>query len=688
MLCAVTACAVTKTEHLDLEAMTYMDSAAPDDNYYGLRTARVLLNGVDSSECRVLLRAPEILFDLDVARLAKVELNLYFFNRNGNTNVAGGRELFFHPLTESYDATAATWNQASAGTPWTSGGGFFMTNRSVSTFTYGPGDYSKVTWDLRPLLANTNARAALKENGALIRMADSPFPSPSDDPNMPRTPFVTPFDASNVAEQPDLYAVVVDPFVDSHLFALSYIDSRSGDEDTVFWEQSLSTVARVVLNGTDGSECRAILSMPEDLVAADPARIQSVVAKFDAQMQEWSGERIFLYPITTETRLIRRPNDEADPPLHGPTWNHADAPVEMGETGDWIAWTVPGGDWAAEYKVEGALTPPVSGTTGTAVFDLTALWKNPVARELLEANGAIVVMDPAAWPEVLSRRSQPRVNLYCPDEYVQISRGVDSHMRITEYAPLDGGTILSAYIDSSAPDDNLSTGATMRTLLNSDGSECRTLLHFPEGFLDVNAKQVGDVNLFLTLTGRTPGSNYRMALHPVSTSFTPSEVTWNAASSETPWTTAGGDFLPAYVQGRIDVAQGSVQFSLAGLLQDAHASAALANNGALLRMLNEFPEGSSIMVNTIGSNGVIPADRPVAMAVPAELRLQSLALTESGAIVLDVAGMNPLHSYEVWSRTNLDEGEDEWTFEAAIPADGTCVWPATASTAFYQVRRN
>lgn len=689
MCTCLSAFAVIQEVHFDLVELIQIDSGNSNGNYSTASTARVVLNGSDGSEARAVFRLAEALLDYDVERLPKVELTLQFFNNNANTNVTGGRELILAPLTTDYDPETVTWLQASGETPWDGADGFYMTNQVISELTYGPGNYSKAVWDITPLVKNSNTWAALKEYGGIIRMDDENWPVSTDNPNMPRAPFVTPRDTSNLDERPDVYAVLLDPFEDTHLFAVSYIDSRAVDQDTVFWEQGSSTVGKVLLN-YDLSECRAIISMPEDLVAADPDRIQSVVAKFDAQIDAWSGERIFLYPITTATDLVRRPNDLADLPTHGPTWLQADGPVDTAEEGEWTNWNTPGGDWATQYEVEGTVAI-VSGYDGTATFDLTKLWKNPTARNLLIDNGAIVVMDPTEWPNVLEKKIMPRVNLYRPDEYVQIARGKYSYMRVTEYAAADEGAILTAYMDSASEDENFSSGATMRTLLNSDGSECRTLLHFPEGFLDVDTKQVGEVNLFMVLTGRAPGADYQIALHPVTTPFVTTELTWNQASAELPWTTPGGDFLPAYVQGNINTNEGFVQFSLSGLLMNADYAAPLVENGALLRMLGDRPESSSLMVNTIGSSGNTPADRPAAMIVPAELEIRSMSMS-GNAFTIDVMGVSPLHTYVIRACSDIVAASDDpslWETVATLPKDGVYSIPidVEAGTAFYQIKQ-
>ena len=635
----------------------------------------------ENDQSRLLFTIPPELFDAPAPRLSRAVLTLSStFTRNYD-----GRPLFLHPLAAPFTPADATWNSRAAETPWTTPGGDFLTNAVSAAYS---ADLSAVSFDITPLLANTNAAAALRDNGAIVCFDTE---TPMDVKFMQLT-FAATASGDNA---PSLRYALLDPFDDARDFAVSYIDSR--DATTVYWEQGEATVGKVILNGFDGSECRAILTMPESLAALPPARVQSVVAKFDAEIRDWKGEDIFLAPLATATKLERHPNNETSP-VHGPSWNCADASVDPnatsyvldGQTFDNAPWQLPGGDWLPEFAVRGTVTPPAKGTTGTAEFDLTALWHDDDARTALLANGAIAFLDPAAFPAVQADGRMARVNLYRPDEIVEFYKHAVSWMRVTQFEALAAAPA-TTYIDSSNPNRNFfAANKTLVTLNNAaSGNEARALVVFPPELSAVDLHRAGSVNLLLSYFRSWPGDGTvnPVALHPAATAFRLDEATWNNAATGTPWTASGGDFLDAHVTAADTPSQSMLTFDLAPLLADAEAAAALAANGAVIRMLGDAP--ASAANNGYNVNGSASATPPVIVLAPADLAIRAIAAeTATGALHFSVAGLDPLRSYLLESAPSLSAPDAGWTVEQPIPRTGelTIFPPADSPVGFYRIR--
>ncbi len=876
-LCAKAAFGLTSWDADGVSGMTYLDGGKGNEeaNFSGAAAAKLLVNASEADgETHVLFRAPAALFGADAARLAKATAT-FRVTRARNWD---GRAILLQPLSAPYDAAAATWLSRAESTAWETAGGDFLAGPSV------PGlydaDAATVTFDLLPLLADADAAAAFEANGALVRL---------DAEERPESGFAMLQLATAVNEdealRPETFWVELDPWADERDFAVSYIDSR--DATTVYWEQGEATVGKVVLNGKDGSECRAILTMPESLAAVPPALVQSVVAKFDAEIRDWEGEAIFLAPLATATKLERHPNNESSP-VHGPSWNCADASVDTnatsyvldGETFDNAPWEVPGGDWMPEFTVRGTVTAPVKGTTGTAEFDLTALWHDDDARAALLANGAIAFLDPDAFPAVREDGRMARVNLYRPDEIVEFNKHAFSWVRVTEYEPFAAGadatpltafridsaspdtsyvgdrsaklvmnyrdgsetrafftlpegaldedlpaldaytvrfnggcrddgdkipvllspvasafgttagipatwnsawtntetgeaaawtapggdwsdfaiaglydaatgnldfnladlqrnpeaaetallnglvmrfdpdqtavdpeekgmpritigaagqilrtpkTVATTYIDSASPDANFSAAKkTLVTLNNaSAGTEARVLAKLPSSLTGVDLHSAGSVNLLISYFRSWPGDDgvNPVALHPAATAFRLDEATWNNATADTAWQTPGGDYLDAHVTASDSASQSMLAFDLAPLLADAETAAALAANGAVIRMLGDAPEASNN--NGYNVNGSVSASAPAIVLAPAELAVRGIGTdAETGALHFSVAGLDPLHTYVLESTTSLSDPEAVWTVERTFPPTGelSILPPEGAPAGFYRIR--
>ena len=300
----------------------------------------------------------------------------------------------------------------------------------------------RYAFDLAPILSSEKARTYFFANGAALSSASG--------------------GSLAIPASALLFRAAV-PSSNSIAFAVGFIDSLPRGNggylppDTVLWEQGTSHVGKTVLNGQDGSECRAILAFP-DLSSIPPEAISSLVAVFDLEIQDTNGtERLHLFPLRPGPALERRrwedytaPYTEPPSPLHGPSWDYADGPVG---TNAWpvTPWSVPmvsftngvlgDGPWLSEYRVTATVVPG-KGTGGTARFDLTPLWHDPVAREALVSNGAIVLLDPASWDYAKatgdyanSTTHMTRLNLFRPDRETQAQRQTHSRMAVTVAPP-------------------------------------------------------------------------------------------------------------------------------------------------------------------------------------------------------------------------------------------------------------
>lgn len=670
-------------------------------------TVKIVLNRSDDEETpdannqsRILFTLPGDVFSVPAERISRA---LVVFSRTYDKQY-DRRPLFLHPLSAPFSLSNATWNTRDAGTPWSTPGGDFL-DASVSA-VYDESS-ATIAWDIAPLLADPATAAALRDNGAIVRFdTDKAMGVP-----FMQLTFASPAYPDDPSIRPSLRYALLDPFADARDFAVSYIDSR--DADTVYWEQGLATVGKVILNGDDGSECRAILTMPESLAALPPSLVQSVGAQFDAEIRDWQGEAVFLAPLSTPTKLERHPNNETSP-VHGPSWNCADAAVDSnatsyvigGATFDNASWENAGGDWMADFVVRGAVTAPVEGTSGAAEFDLTALWRDDAARAALLANGAIVFMDPAEFPNVKADKRMARVNLYRPDEIVELKKHAYSWFRVTECERLadDSGapaSVATTYIDSASPDQNFSAAnKTLVTLNNAEqGTESRALLQLPPSLLDVDLPSVGSVNLLVSYYRSWPGDAAvnPIALHPAATPFRLDQATWNDAdaASDTPWQTPGGDFLDAFVTASDTPAQSMLAFDLAPLLSDPASAAALAANGAVVRMLGDPPQTAGN--NGYNVNGALTASAPVIVLLPSDLELE-LAMdsisadAETGLVRCAVVGFDPFesHRYEVWGTSSLVPVEDDpatqWHRISRLPFDGVFTVSPDAPERFFCVQ--
>ena len=261
--------ALTSWDADGVSGMTYMDSGkgGADSNFSTAKAAKLLINASEEDgQTHVLFVPPAALFDADLSLLAKAEATFHVTKMRSYDD----RGIFLRPLAVPYEAATATWNSREAETAWEIAGGDVLTN-VWSSGAYDA-DAQTLTFDLRPLLADADARAAFQANGALVQL---------DETERPEGGFVM-FQlatALNTDEslQPEVFWVELDPYEDERDFAVSYIDSR--DATTVFWEQAKAMVGKVVLNGMD-IDVLLFLLLKEVVTGSDKAFPHAIAILF------------------------------------------------------------------------------------------------------------------------------------------------------------------------------------------------------------------------------------------------------------------------------------------------------------------------------------------------------------------------------------------------------------------------
>ncbi|MBR6020937.1 MAG: hypothetical protein IK066_00800, partial [Kiritimatiellae bacterium] len=466
---------------------------------------------VDSERAATILgRLPAALFDVETNRLTALSFSFAF-----ESPAAPAAPLVLHALTNASDP-AATWTLRVADTPWRRPGGdsiarYAVTARVERAAFDVPAATSAVyvaTFDLLELFHQYKQGPFFRENGFLVAFApgDSAATANARADLFPSSP-ATPADAL-----PAVRAIWCDPFLDLRDYAISGISNgpfhkpyaTNATDETVYWEQDLTTVGRVMLNETNGFESRAILSMPKSLLPIDPDRIQSVECHFQCYENTWNGEDIVLRPVTSPTRLEmagNRPDNGANP-THGPSWRWADGPVDTNDLAyPRLPWTTPGGDMSPKYAVHALLDAASGGWVDDISFDLTPLWLDPEARALLSANGAIVYADPDTW----TREEWVAVQIYCSDDYTVAYKSANSTFRVTlhpPFAPPSGAPAAAFALLSEADPDAPSPvppSSPLPALALASNAETRLAVRFDPSLFAQDPRQADGIRLFLPL---------------------------------------------------------------------------------------------------------------------------------------------------------------------------------------------
>ena len=531
------------------------------------------------------------------------------------------------------------WTNAAGGGDWTEA---WRVEATVD------GTAKTATFDLTALWKDAAARALLVSNGAIALMDPGNWPAITLAGTMPRVNIYRPddyvVDTRNKHSWIRIteYAALAGGGGGLDLPVFYYLDSGIPD-NTCYG----SNTVKVLVNLDNGTETRAVLTLPLPALDLDLPAVDSVSLQFNVNTIGDGGETIpiLLHPAT---RIFGTAAADAA------TWNSA-------LTGAGAAnWTAAGGD----FEVGTVVTGIYASADKKLTFDVRALLTNANAL----AHGLLVRMD-AAVATNGSYSGSPRMNLY--------SNG--AQVVVTEKP------VAATYVDSgsSYQSSNFCAKTTMKVLLNSDGTECRTLMKLSAALLDVDLLQVGKLNLLLTRSGtRSDLSSNPVVIQPLTTPFRVGEATWNQAATGLAWTAPGGDYLPAFAEGTPNTDGSVITFDLAGLLADS-ASRAAISNGVVVRMTGAYPAGSSVMANSVSPIGAA-ASRPVILQVPAELEAVATTVSEDG-LVLDVSGLNPLYDYEVWMTTDLTTSNG-WQFYTNV-VDESITLATTNAGCFYRIRQ-
>lgn len=202
------------------------------------------------------------------------------------------------------------------------------------------------------------------------------------------------FGGKTIATDPvtEQYAITVDAQIDSRDPAFNY---------------GVTTTAKVLVNGLDGSLVRTLFSLPPEIWAIHGEQLISAKVWFYVWFDQTGERTVRLHPLT---RVFAEGTGDATISGDGATWLSSD-----GQT----AWTTAGGDYDDGVYVDAA-----EGGNWFS-WDITALWDN----EELRSFGAILRMndesDPgyANMPRAPFTSSEGPVNerpyveiIYQPDE--------------------------------------------------------------------------------------------------------------------------------------------------------------------------------------------------------------------------------------------------------------------------------
>ena len=351
---------------------TYLDSAPANANLnFGSNdSVRVLVNGSDGSLCRGLFRLPPEVLDYSPDRIVRAQVCFYLFSDRTE-----GRNVSLFPLARPFDEYAATWFSADGSNAWASAGGDFDPNFSAVASRGADGFFR---WDVTDLLLSPSARSNLLAHGALLRIDEDPMPS-----GMPRAPF-TSSDSANVGLRPfvrmdtraDLLVLPIpaDTYLDSHA---NFSSRNFGSADTV----------KVLVNSSvsgDGSICRGLVRLPEELAWFDPGDVLEACLRLYVWQDNTGDRGISLFPLL-------RPFVEGSGNGDGASWLTSDGSN---------AWSSAGGDFDSAFSVAAVKEDVIDPDVNDRFFswNLLPLLANGSARSNLLANGALLRIDESPSP--------------------------------------------------------------------------------------------------------------------------------------------------------------------------------------------------------------------------------------------------------------------------------------------------
>lgn len=528
--------------------MTAIDSGAPDKNLSADAISKLLVNYADGAVTAkgrtvVLLRAPEALLAAAPASLARADL-VFSVARARNWDP----DIFtpvLAPLADSYVAAEATWNQPADDASWTADGGAVLAS-SV------PGVYREnsatLSFDLRPLLADPDAAAAIAAHGLAIRLDWTELPE-NDSFAMLQLSTTAP----DAAAVPDAYFVLSDaqtaPAADMLVLDQGTPDKHIAD-----------AVGKLLVNYEDGAvsskgETAFVLTLPPALFEADPATLSD--ASLDlavAGALNWDAG-IFT-PVLA--------------PL-GETFSFAEATWNDRATA--TPWTTAGGT---------VLSSSVPGTydtdAATLSFDLLPLLADPAAATALAANGVAIRL---AWTELPEGSSFAMLRVNTTQTDTPALAPAVAWDPAPAILPREGTSDIATvyYVDASEPNANEFTDS-VRFIVNADASkgDTRVLVALPD--LDLpTVLSIGNLHFGASLNwrGNPEIPAYANALTRPFGTTEATAATWNHADhSDTSTAWAGGDF-DSSVAFPATFGASSVDIDLSALFDSGVRDAAFAN---------------------------------------------------------------------------------------------------------------
>lgn len=637
--------------HAGAAGMAILDQGTPDKNLSADAVGKLLVNFADgavSAKGRTVavLRLPEALFGAGRGRLARADLVF---------SVAGAKNWdpavftpVLAPLAEPYEPAEATWNQAADGVAWSSEGAGVLGAGVPGVYRPQGGT---LVFDLLPLLADSDAAAALAANGAAVRLAWDELPE-AEGYAMLR------LNTTASGSVPDAYFVLDadTASLETGLPAAYAIDESKPDFN------AFSDNIRFIMNAPGDpqkGDTRVLAALPDlDLPTVLSLDSLHFAANLNWKGSDPAGLPAFANVLTTPFGTTAGT---------AATWNCSDVSTSN-------AWS--GGAF------DDSLALPVAFGESSVDVDLSALLGSGL-RDAAFANGLILRWDTSARGQIAGTHVVHTLFRDGPaPELVWTQRPV-TH----------------SYIDSGKPDANFGwSGATLGkciAVFNPGGGESRVLLKFAPSFFDFDPAQQAALVLDFPYWKEWPaeedaGEDNTLVLNPLAAPFRMDQATWNAAANGAPWTAPGGDFdASRAVAAAIDRDAKVASFDLTALFRDPDALAVLRDNGAVVRLGNAgHPVGTgSIGFNLFGAApeaGIAGTDggAPVFRAVAATAGSGE----NPGTRTLDLTGLDPLADYELWTCTDLTAGPDAWTYDRDVPDSGLVTLDATDGPAFYRVQ--
>lgn len=460
--------------------------------------------------------------------------------------------------------------------------------------------------------------------------------------------------------------IVADTYLDSGMPAKNFGNSGS---------------VKVLVN-SDGSFCRGLFRLPDELIALNPEKIARADVGFYVFSDQTAARSIRLFPL-----LRSFVPGGGNHPADGATWATFDGTN---------AWATPGGDFDTNVFVTGQL-----GADNFYRWNIAEWLAHPTIRSNVVTHGALLQIEETPLPESGSPRA--------PLTSSRGSLAERPYVAVTLAAPKTLVITNDTYLDSRAgsTDKNFGHATTLKTVINAaDGSACRGLIQLPPELATYDPAEILSAKVWL-YTWRDTTAERDVTLYPLTRPFTPGlgqdpadGATWETFDGTTPWTTPGGDFdtqHPAVgVKGEIldpDQHDRFFTWELAPLLADPSARTNLLTNGALLQIDETMPDSGQKWTAFTSADDVsyAPLYRPrlvVQFAVPTPQieKLTSTASNEVALVIRETSARVPLR-IERTPDLMLTNG---WTVVITLTPDGTRLqWseplPPEWPRAFYRV---